>query len=199
MTHEEIRAHEEVCRYVYSASGMTERKRRMNEARIKHGKRPSALYKTARRLGLVAPKVHHAWTDEQNEIILDNIHRPMSEIGKILARNGHPRRTDGAIRKHSFNMDISVRQARVDNGIFDVNSAADFLGVAHRSVQRWIVSGELVAYDDHCEVGKFKSLVKQADLIKFALQYPTRVNAQRFDFTWFASVIEKYVNLSLAK
>ena len=129
------------------------------------------LYDRAIALGVIQPSRKYAkWTEEELMLVEKNAHKSPESIVKILVRNGFQKRTQAAVVLKLKRTLGGVVQARIDAGWMTQTQAALALGVAQKTISRYV---DLDKCKEGPACGMNQSvLVPMAELRRLVINHP---------------------------
>ena len=145
-----------------------------------------ALKKRARELGLARTK-ELPWSEPELEILARYAWMSDERIRLKLKAAGYSRTVTG------IHLKLRRMQFKHDPSFYSANGLAQALGIDSHTVSRWIRRGPLNAQLRGTERGEQQNgdiyLIRERDVRRFILEYPTEIDLRKVDQLWFLDLI----------
>lgn len=144
--------------------------------------------KRAMHLGLVLPRFKEPeWSEEEIELLGENIHKSLKIIRKIFQKHGFVR-SETAIKVKSKRPHLN----RSMNGSYTANQVADLMGVDRKTVSRYIEAG--LAYRRRetartVQQGGDMYEIRDRDIRNFVVANPGVIDIRKVDKFWFIDLL----------
>lgn len=148
------------------------------------------VYARVRELGLPPVQIKgKAWSDEELALLEETAHLAVHTAHKRFARAGF-RRSPHAIQVKRSRRDMCIRTAKEDRGLRTTSDLAELLGVSDQTIRTWVREGLRAELRGTSQGGHY--LVKEADLRRWIIDHPLRINLVRIPYAahpWFITML----------
>lgn len=159
--------------------------RDINKFVLELGISKNAIMNRATRMNLTnRSNANTKWTQEEYDLVENNLNKTSHGIYKIFLKNGY-NRTPIAISKIKAQLSSGMDLNRSDCGEYSINHLAMLTGISNQTIKNYIDGKKLKA----CKEQDNLWIIKKADLKKFIVDYLPSIDITKFDKYFLIDVL----------